>query len=388
MKIKEIKQKTISLKSDIRNSVIDFSSMTTSIVAVVSDVVRDGKPLTGYGFNSNGRYAQAGILEERVIPRLLSAEEGELLNTAGDNFDPFKCWAVMMRNEKPGGHGDRSVAVGTVDMAIWDLIAKIENKPLYQLLAEQYGGTEPDPKVYVYAAGGYYYPGKDVTGLMDEFKRYLDMGFESCKMKIGGSPLDDDLKRIEAALNVVEKSSSLAVDANGRFDLRTAVKYGEALEQFDLKWYEEPVDPLDYQSLAAIAASSKLPMATGENLFSMPDARNLVLYGGLNPYRDYLQIDPVLSYGLTEYIRILNMLKNYGWSSERCIPHGGHQFGLHIAAGLNLFGNEAYPEVFLPFGKFSPKMKLEEGIVELTDAPGIGYEEIPEIFEIFSKLTD
>ncbi|MDZ7765899.1 MAG: enolase C-terminal domain-like protein [Melioribacteraceae bacterium] len=386
MKIKSIQQKTVSLNSEVRNAVIDFSTMTTSIVAVVTDVVKNGKPVVGFGFNSNGRYAQEGILKERIIPRLLSADRDALLNNAGDNLDPFKCWDVMMKNEKPGGHGDRSVAVGTVDMAIWDIVAKIENKPLYKLLSERYRDGKAKPEVYTYAAGGYYYPGKALTGLLDEFKRYLDMGFESCKMKIGGASLNEDLARIEAALKIVDKGSALAVDANGRFDLRTAVKYAEAIEPFGLKWYEEPVDPLDFQSLAALSESLKMPLATGENIFSLPDSRNLILYGNLNPNRDYLQMDPVLGYGLTEYIRILNMLKDKGWSSKRCIPHGGHQFGLHIAAGLELYGNESYPEVFLPFGKFSDNMKLENGIIKLNSAPGIGYETVEEIYKIFNQL--
>lgn len=386
MKIKAINQKTLSLNSEIRNSVIDFSTMTTSVVTVVSDFMRNGKPLIGFGFNSNGRYAQEGILKERIIPRLLAAKEDELLNYSRDNFDPFKCWDVMMKNEKPGGHGDRSVAVGTVDMAIWDLVAKIEDKPLYKLLSERYLDGKASPEVYTYAAGGYYYPGKDISVLSNEFKRYLDMGFESCKMKIGGASLNEDIVRIEAALKIVENGSSLAVDANGRFDLRTAVKYAEAIEPFKLKWYEEPVDPLDFQSLAALSESSQIPLATGENIFSLPDTRNLILYSNLNPKRDYLQMDPVLGYGLTEYIKILEMLESKGWSSKRCIPHGGHQFGLHIAAGLNLYGNEAYPEVFFPFGKFSDKMKLENGIIRLTDAPGIGYETIPDIYQVFKDL--
>jgi L-alanine-DL-glutamate epimerase-like enolase superfamily enzyme len=388
MRIRSIAHKTISLNSEIRNAVVDFSTMTTSVVAVISDVIREGKPVIGFGFNSNGRYAQGGIIKERIIPRILSVDSNELLNKSKDNYDPFKCWDIMMRNEKPGGHGDRSVAIGTLDMAIWDLIAKIENKPLYKLLGEKYGNGRIDPNVYVYAAGGYYYPGKKIKGLKDEFKRYLDMGFESCKMKIGGASLSEDIRRIESALKVVKRSESLAVDANGRFDLREAVNYAKALEAYKLKWYEEPVDPLDYRTLAALSESSKMPLATGENIFSLVDSSNLVFYGGLKPNRDYLQMDPVLSYGLTEYLRILNMIKQNGWSTKRCIPHGGHQFGLHIAAGLDLYGNEAYPEVFLPFGKFSTKMNLENGIVKLTDAPGIGYEEIPDIFKIFKSLIN
>lgn len=386
MKIKAIYEKTVPIASQIRNAVIDFSQMTISVVAIVTHVVRNGKPVIGYGFNSNGRYAQGGILRERIIPRLLNASEKELLTDDGTNFDPFKCWQVMMRNEKPGGHGDRSVAVGTIDMALWDIVAKIEDRPLYRLLAERYNKGQFDEKVYVYAAGGYYYPSKDLSALQDEFRRYLDMGFSHCKMKIGGAPLEEDLHRIEAALQVVGEGGALMVDANGRFDIPTAIKYAETIQPFMLKWYEEPVDPLDYLSLAAVAEASQTPIATGENIFSLIDSLNLIRYGGLFPNRDYLQMDPVLSYGLVEYLRIIEMLREHGWSSRRCIPHGGHLFGVHIAAGLQLHGNEAYPEVFLPFGKFAEGMELKEGKVTLPEVAGIGYELVPEVYTILRSL--
>ncbi|MDQ7065087.1 MAG: enolase C-terminal domain-like protein [candidate division KSB1 bacterium] len=386
MKIKAIYEKTVPIASQIRNAVIDFSQMTISVVAVVTDVIRNGKPVIGYGFNSNGRYAQGGILRERFIPRLLGADPQELLSDDGSNFDPFKCWRVMMQNEKPGGHGERSVAVGTLDMALWDLVAKIENKPLYRLLAERYNNGRCDTDVYVYAAGGYYYPNKDLAALQDEFRRYLDMGFTHCKMKIGGAPLQEDLRRIEAALKVLPGGNALMVDANGRFDIPTAIAYLEALQSFGLRWYEEPVNPLDYLALAAVAAASQMPIATGENIFSLIDSLNLIRYGGLVPQRDFLQMDPVLSYGLVEYLRILEMLRRHGWSSRCCIPHGGHLFGVHIAAGLQLYGNEAYPEVFLPFGKFAEGMELKDGKVTLPDEAGIGYERVPEIYDILRAL--
>jgi len=386
MKIKSIREKTVPIASQIRNAVIDFSSMSISVVAIETDVIRYRKPVTGYGFNSNGRYAQGGLLRERFIPRLLNAKEKELLDEGGNNLDPFKCWSIMMRNEKPGGHGDRSVAVGVLDMAIWDIIAKIEEKPLYQLLTERFGKGNNNPKVYVYAAGGYYYPGKDVQLLQEEFRRYLDMGFTDCKMKIGGVSLKEDLNRVEAALEIVEDGGKLMVDANGRFDLRTALEYEKALSTYGLEWYEEPVDPLDFLSLAGVAEASRIPIATGENLFSLVDSRNLIRYGGLRSNRDYLQMDPVLGYGLVEYLRIIDMLKVHGWSSKRCIPHGGHQFGLHIAAGLGLYGNEAYPRVFLPFGKFSEGMEIQNGYVKLPAVPGIGYELIPEVYKILQSL--
>src|SRR5215207_3772133 len=161
MKIVEIREVTAPIASSIANAYIDFSKMTLSLVAVVTSVVRDGRRVVGYGFNSNGRYGQGGLIRERFAPRLLEADPKSLLNAAGDNLDPDKAWAVMMSNEKPGGHGERSVAVGTIDMAVWDAVAKIAGKPLFRLLAERHGLTA-DPRVFVYAAGGYYYPGKDL----------------------------------------------------------------------------------------------------------------------------------------------------------------------------------------------------------------------------------
>jgi L-alanine-DL-glutamate epimerase-like enolase superfamily enzyme len=318
---------------------------------------------------------------------LLRAPAEALLVDDQSNFDPTKAWRVMMANEKPGGHGERSVAVGTIDMAMWDLAAKIEGKPLYRLLADRYRGGQADPDVYVYAAGGYYYPGKDNAKLQDEFRRYLDMGYTDVKMKIGGAPLAEDLLRIEAAIKVAGKGEALAVDANGRFDGPTAHEYSKALASYGLKWYEEPGEPLDYDLLSEVARESATPIATGENLFSLPDSLNLIRYGGLNPERDFLQMDPALSYGLTEYLRILDMLKDNGWSPRRCIPHGGHQFSLQIAAGLGLGGNESYPGVFEPFGGFADGVPVENSRIKIPDAPGIGIELKANLMEVFARLT-
>src|SRR5258708_4707757 len=117
MRIVDIRETVVPIKSEIRNAYIDFSQMTVSVVALVTDVVRQGKPVVGFGFNSNGRYAPSGLLRDRFIPRLRAAEPGTLVDESGENLDPFRVWDVVMRNEKPGGHGERSVAVGVLDMA-------------------------------------------------------------------------------------------------------------------------------------------------------------------------------------------------------------------------------------------------------------------------------
>src|SRR6516225_4432630 len=203
IRIVDIREITKPIASEIRNAYIDFSRMTTSLVAVVTDAVRDGKRVVGYGFNSNGRYGQGGLIRERFAPRLKEADPKALLNEASDNLDPDQVWSLLMSNEKPGGHGERSVAVGTIDMAVWDAVAKIAGKPLFQLLAERYGTGKPNPRVFVYAAGGYYYPGKGLDGLRREMESYLGRGYSVVKMKIGGATLAEDCERIESVLRIL-----------------------------------------------------------------------------------------------------------------------------------------------------------------------------------------
>jgi L-alanine-DL-glutamate epimerase-like enolase superfamily enzyme len=388
VKIIDIREVVVPIKSPIRNAFIDFSQMTVSVLALITDVVRGGQPVIGFGFNSNGRYAPSGLLRDRFIPRLKAADSQAVLDDSGENLDPGRIWDVVMRNEKPGGHGERSVAVGVLDMAVWDATAKIAGVPLFKLLANRYRHGMVDNKIFVYAAGGYYYPGKDLVALREEMSGYLDLGYSVVKMKIGGAPLAEDLGRIEAVLKILKTPDQLAVDANGRFDLETALAYAQALAPYGLRWYEEPGDPLDYELQAKLAPHYPGPMATGENLFSVQDARNLIRYAGMRPDRDFLQFDCSLSYGLVEYLRILEMLKENGWSSARCLPHGGHQMSLNIAAGLGLGGNESYPGIFQPFGGFADGIPVEDSYVRLPEIPGIGFEANSKLFHVMKILVD
>ncbi len=386
MKIIEIQEKTVPISSEIQNAYINFKKMDCSVVAIKTDVKKDGKFITGYGFHSNGRYAVSELLTKRFIPRLKESKEEDVLNSEGDNFSPEKIWKILMKNEKPGGHGERSTAVGAIDMAIWDIVSKIENLPLYEYLAKKYGDGTFKNKIFVYAAGGYYYPGKDIQMLQDEMKSYMDLGFTTVKMKIGGASLSDDLKRIESVLKLVGDGKNLCVDANGRFDLKTAIEYGKALEPLNLKWYEEAGDPLDFDLNSELSKNYKNSLATGENLFSMQDSRNLIRYGGMRKNIDWLQFDCSLSYGLVEYLRTLKMLKDNNWSSTRVIPHGGHQISCNIAAGLNLGGNEIYPSLFQPFGGFPDLSTVMDSYVTFPKFIGMGYENKKKLIDLLSKL--
>lgn len=386
MRITDVRIAEVPLDTDISNAVINFSKMTVSMIAVYTDAVVDGEPVVGYGFHSNGRYAQSGLLETRLLPRLKAASNEELLGADTGLIDPLAVRRVVMQNEKPGGHGDRAVAVGTLDMAMWDAAAKAAGQPLYRMLHDRFNPGAPVPEsVSVYAAGGYYRDGGDVSALQQEIKDYLSLGYKDVKMKIGGAPLAADVERIEAVLETLPAGSRLAVDANGRFGLRTALDYAAALENYDLVWYEEPCDPLDYQTHAAIASEYSGVLATGENLFSASEVRNMARHGGLRPGRDVLQMDPCLSYGVSEFVAMLDTLQTYGWQPDRCYPHGGHQYNLSIAAAFGLGGCESYPRVFEPFGGFADETPIVDGLVRLPDAPGIGIEHKSALLELFNQ---
>jgi len=374
MRIVDIRETAVALKSDLRNAVFDFSEMTTSVVAVLTDVVRDGKPVAGFAFNSTGRYACGAPMRERFIPRILKADPQSLLNAAGDNLDPEKILACMLQREKPGGHTERSVAVGTIEVACWDAAAKIAGLPLHALISEKYNKNNKLQKIPCYVGGGWYAPGKGIPELLDEIRGKLAQGYRTMKIKVGGASLAGDVARVEAALKIVGGGEHLAVDANAGFDRDRALAYAKALAPYRLRWFEEPTDPLDFALLAEVAANYDAPIGTGENLFSTQDVRNLITFGGLRTDRDILQTDVPQSYGIAQFAKTLAMLKEHGWSPQSVFPHGGNQMTLHIVGGFGLGGCEAYPGVFGMFAGFADDARVEDGYLKLPDRPGIGFE--------------
>jgi L-alanine-DL-glutamate epimerase-like enolase superfamily enzyme len=387
MRIVDIRETAIPLNSTLANSSFNFSEMTTSVVAVITDVVRAGKPVCGFAFNSTGRYACGAQMRARFIPRILKAPPDTLLDDAGA-LAPEKCLAVMMQNEKSGGHSERSVGIGTIEVAIWDALAKIAKKPLHVLLAESFNGGRLAGKVFCYVGGGWYAPGKTTKNLQDEMRRHLDAGYTMVKMKVGGMALADDLARVEAVKSILPPGALLAVDANSKFGRAAALAYARGLASFALRWFEEPCDPLDFALLAEIAGVYAPPLSTGENLFSTQDVENLVRFGGLKPERnDVIQIDPPQAYGIVQYARTLAMLARHGWPRACLFPHGGNQISLAIAAGFGLGGAESYPGVFGDFGGFADDATIENGFISLSDRPGIGFEGQARLYKIMRDLA-
>ena len=388
MRIIDIRETSVPLNSTLANSSIDFSEMTTSVVAVITDVKRDGRPVTGFAFNSTGRYACGAQRRARFIPRILSADPEALLDEAGSNFAPEKILAAMMKREKSGGHSERSIPIGTIEVAVWDAVAKIAGEPLHRVLARRFNGSKMADKVFCYVGGGWYWPGQTISDLQEEMRRHLGDGYTMVKMKVGGLPLDEDVRRVEAVLEIVRAPNTLAVDANSKFVRDEALAYAKAFAPFGLRWFEEPCDPLDYALLAEIASVYAPPLATGENLFSTQDVENLARFGALRANRDVIQIDPPQAYGIVQYGRTVAMLEQRGWQRASLFPHGGNQMSLAVAGGFGLGGAESYPGVFGDFGGFADDAKLQDGYLTLSDRPGIGFEGQSALYRLMRELAE
>jgi len=386
MRITKILERTIPLATNISNSARSLQDIRTTIVAVVSDVIRGRKPLTGFAFSSIGRASHSAPIRERIAPRVLAVPPESVLNAAATNFDPDKLHAVAMRNEKLGGDAERSAAIGTVNIAVWDLVAKIEEKPLHQVLAERFSGGDVQDRVFCYVGGGWYRPGQTTQDLQDEMRGHLAAGYSMVKMKVGGLALAEDCKRIEAVLKVIGDSKSLAVDANCIFDRQQAIDCGKAIAPFGLRWYEEPCHPQDYEIYKAVAEAYAPPLASCENLFSPRELENFLLYSGFRSDRDIIQIDPPLAYGISGYLRVIEIAQKHGFTRKSLFPHGGNLMGLHIAAGFGLGGCESYPGVFGAAGGFNDEVSLQNGYAILPRSPGLGFEMKPELFPMMREM--
>ena len=278
MRITDIREQSVKLDVNIRNAVFSFGDMSTSIVAVMTDVIRDVAPVTGYVFNSTRRYACGTQMRDRLVPRILRQDPDSLLDTERGGFDPDAIFRAMMFGEKPGGDSERSVGIGCIEVALWDAMAKIAEKPLHALIAERYGASAPANQIFCYVGGGWYSPNKTPASLKPEMQAYLDQGYTLVKARIGGLPINDDVRRIETILSVLDGGHQLAVDANCGLSPECALDYARRLKPHGLRWFEEPIHPVDFEAAAAFVEAYGNPVATGENLFAAEDLEPVPLW--------------------------------------------------------------------------------------------------------------
>jgi L-alanine-DL-glutamate epimerase-like enolase superfamily enzyme len=410
MKIVAIHEATLPIGSAMRNASIAFDQMTASALVIRTDQTIGGEALVGLAFDSIGRYGKGGLLRERFIPRLLAAAPSDLLDEHG-HIDPARCVVVLMHGEKQGGHGERPGAVGLLDAALWDLRAKQMGLPLWQCLRHSVGpnasstttapvtatanetarvhttaeATSAPPRIATYASCGHFTDNPNPQALRDEVAQCLAWGYTTVKIKLSGRDAKLDAQRIASALSAGFPASHLAVDLNGQWQAGDTDVLA-VLAEHRLAWVEEPTPALDYAALAAFCQGHSGPVATGENLFSLDDATNLLRYGGLRPNQDRLQMDISLSYGVGEYRAMLERAQAMGWSRQAFWPHAGHLFAAHVVAAFGLGSHESAPDPSRLYGGFWDRVPVVDGHLQLPTFLGVGFEHKANMMAAFDQL--
>ena len=261
-------------------------------------------------------------------------------------------------------------ALGAIDVALWDIIGKMANLPIYQLI----GGFRDE--VQAYFSGGYYPVSckteKDLLNFMEnEFGSYHAKGFTAFKMKIGGMSTTFDLERIKLAREVIGPKSLLMVDANNVYDVKTAIRFAEQFEKYDIEWFEEPCAVDQLNNCAEIAAKVSMPVAIGENHFTRWDFKEIIESRAAS----ILQGDPTLMGGITEWLNLAGVAAMYGITLA---PHWTHDVNVHVALArsevkiVEYF--EAEADVFNVQNIFANPVKARNGMITAAKGSGHGLE--------------
>ena len=308
-----------------------------------------------------GRSIPAGFTE--IIERNLAPV------IRGENpFFVERIWDKMYRQwRKPVAKGAVIQAMGAVDIAIWDIIGKALGKPVYQVLG---GFTE---RVRVYAAGGYYEEGKSTADLAREMESYVKEGFRAVKMKVGGEPLGVDVERVRAVREAIGPKIDLLVDANNKWKAYEAIRFGRAVEKYDIFWFEEPVEPDDFKGCAEVRQALDIPIVAGENEFTRWGCRELLEARSA----DILNLDTVIAGGITEYRKIAALASAYHTPVS---PHGNPFMAVHLLASVsNGLIMETYPAIESKYNLALPLFPVQEGYITVPDKPGLGIDPDPAI---------
>ncbi len=386
MRILDIRETAVPLKSKLANSSFDFSEMTTSVVAVITDVVRGGKPVCGFAFNSTGRYACGAQMRARFIPRILSAAPDTLLD-AGGLLDPAKILAAMLKREKAGAHSERSIAIGTIEVAVWDALAKIVDKPLHVLLAERFSGGKVPAKVFCYVGGGWYWPGQTIADLQDEMRRHLAAGYSMVKMKVGGLPLDEDLRRLEAVLEVVgderppRRRRQLQIRTRRGAALRQSARAVQAaLVRGALRPARLRIVRGARQHLCAAAGDRREPLFDAGRR-EPRDLRRLPCRPRCHPDRPAASLRHHAIWPQRRHAGAPRLAARLALSAWRQPDVARHRRRFRSRR------RESYPGVFGDFGGFADDARIENGAITLSNRPGIGFEGQSALYRIMRELA-
>jgi L-alanine-DL-glutamate epimerase-like enolase superfamily enzyme len=308
-----------------------------------------------------GRSIPAGS-EELIRSQLLPRIQG---------MNPFHVEAIWDRmyrhNRKPVAKGIYISAMGSVDLAIWDIIGKALGLPVCDVL-----GVFSET-IRVYAAGGYYEEGKGIRELVKEMEGYVAEGFQAVKMKVGGEDMSTDAERVRAVREAIGPKVDLMIDANNRWNAYDAIRFGRLVEKYDLFWFEEPVEADNFAGCAEVKRALDIPIAAGENEFTRWGARDLIQAQSV----DILQCDTTLAGGITEMRKIAALASAFHIPMS---PHGNPHMAVHLLASMpNAIIMETYPAVESRYNPVLPLFPVKDGLIEVPRKPGLGIDPDPEL---------
>jgi len=311
-------------------------------------------------------YTDQGIVG-RSLPKGSVLIEELFHNVKGENpFYVERIWDRMYRdNRKPVAKGDYIEAMGSVDIAVWDIIGKALGMPVYKVL-----GAHKD-KLRVYAAGGYYRDDKTTADLVREMESYVAEGFRAVKMKVGGVPMREDVERVRAVREAIGPEIDLLLDANNKWKAYEAIRFGRMVEKFDPFWFEEPVVADDFEGCAEVKRALDIPITAGENEYTLWGARDLVEHRSA----DILNLDTVKAGGITEHRKISALAAAH---HIPVAPHGSPHMASHLLASTpNALIMETYPGVQSAFNPALPLYPVTDGYVTMPQTPGLGIDPDP-----------
>lgn len=309
-----------------------------------------------YAGHSGGRVVTTAV-RDLLAPMLLGADP-----TATEYL-----WKEMYQEILLHGRtGSVMRALSVLDTALWDRNARAAKLPLYRYL-----GAACDGSVPAYGSGGYYLEGKTPRMLGEEMASYADLGLKAVKMKVGRGDPRSDAERVAAARAAIGPDILLMLDANNAwFDVPTAMRFVERFAEYDPYWIEEPFSPDQIDNHAKLAASIRIPVATGEIEAGRWRFKELLDKKAAS----ILQPDALVCGGVTEFKRIASLADCYGVT---ICPHWFHDLHAHlVAASPNGEFVEFFPNTkVFNFGEIIDRQtELRDGKLVVPEEPGLGYQ--------------
>jgi L-alanine-DL-glutamate epimerase-like enolase superfamily enzyme len=286
-----------------------------------------------------------------------------------DPFEVRKIWHDLFWSPLHwvGRQGITTMAIAAVDIAIWDLMAKAVEKPLWKLL-----GAAKGPTIKTYNTDGGWLNMSEEQ-MVDAMKKFIDQGWTAVKMKVGKPDPREDYRRVKRVRQAIGDHIDLMLDVNQTWDLNTAMIWGKRLEEFNINWLEEPFHPEDIRAHRILARELTTPIALGEHIYNRFTFRDYLLQEAV----EVVQVDVTRVGGVTEWLQVASLAESFNCP---VIPHTADAGLVHqhlVAASPNAPMQEHVP---LGMNLFEHPVDIREGYLHLPEDPGASTDFNPKLF--------